>query len=253
MATEAHPRLWDVHVHLAVFDDPESVVLAALERGFGLVGVTESGVEAEAGLRLRALNPAGVRCFLGVHPSRAEEVGVAGVDSLSRHWDMADGVGEAGLDPKYSEVSPKSAQMQVFKTQVEVASRTRKPLQVHSRGAEQECLDVLGGYSLPSVLLHWFEGEERLSRALSGGGRFVSFGPAILYSKKLVRMASRCPEDAVLAESDGPVSFEALGGAGGPGLVPSVAFKLAEIWGRSFEETVERLSRNAQRFLAQEG
>ena len=133
------------------------------------------------------------------------------LEDLFPLWEAADGVGEVGLDPKYSEVSPGSAQMRLFEGQ--------------------------------------FEGEEQLGRVLARPRAFVSFGPAILYSKKLLRSARKCPPESVLVESDGPVPFAALGGPEGPGLVPSVAFRLAELWGKSLDDTVLQLSSNAASFL----
>ena len=69
----------------------------------------------------------------------------------------------------------------------------------------------------------------------------------ILASKKIAAMAAA--QDLVIAPhcSVGPVAFAALGGAGGPGLVPSVAFKLAEAWGKSFDEAVLQLCLNEKR------
>jgi TatD DNase family protein len=237
----------DAHVHLPAYPDPAEVVASARMRGITLASVTVSAAEAATNFRLREENPSTVRCFLGVHPSEA--VAARGdLEKLGALWKEADGVGEVGLDPKYSEISPGSDQMDLFKAQVAVAERLKKPLQVHSRGAEDECLDVLEGHSLRSLLMHWFEGEDSVARVLSGE-RFVSFGPAILYSKKLLRIAKRCPPEVVLAESDGPVAFGALGGAEGPGLIPSVAFKLAEVWGKSLDEALLQLSLNERRFF----
>jgi len=70
-----------------------------------------------------------------------------------------------------------------------------------------------------------------------------------LYSKKLQRMAVRTSKDQVLTETDSPVPFGALGGVHGPSLVPSVVFKLSEVWGLGFEETRATLAGNAMRFL----
>ena len=248
MASSRLSPLWDAHVHLPAYPDPGGVVAAASARGIRLVSVTVTPGEAAPNLLLSKQYPSTVKCFIGVHPSEAAST-PAGLAGLAPRWEAADGVGEVGLDPKYSEVSAGSAQMELFKAQVEVAGRLKKPLQVHSRGAEGACLDILDGYSPRSVLMHWFEGEEVLSRVLSRQRSFVSFGPAILYSKKLLRMAKRCPPEAILTESDGPVPFAALGGAEGPGLVPSVAFKLAEAWGKSLDEAVQQLSLNAESFL----
>jgi TatD DNase family protein len=248
MASRPLPPLMDAHVHLPAYPDPEGVAASASRRGIRLVSVTVSTAEAARNLSIRKENPSSVRSFIGVHPSEAASPSER-LEDLADLWESADGVGEIGLDPKYSEVSAKSAQMELFKSQVEVAERLDKPLQVHSRGAEAACLEVLEGHSLRSVLLHWFEGEHLVDRALSRPKRFVSFGPAILYSKKLARIARKCPPEAVLTESDGPVAYAALGGAEGPGLVPSVAFKLAELWGKSLDEAAVQLSLNAEGYF----
>ncbi len=248
MASGTLSPFFDAHVHLPAYPDPERVVASARTRGMSLVSVTVSAAEAAPNLLLRKAHPSTLRCFLGVHPSEAL-TSEGALDRLAPLWEGADGVGEVGLDPKYSEVSPMSTQMLLFRAQVEVAERLRKPLQVHSRGAEEACLDVLEGRSLRSLLMHWFEGEELLGRVVSQQSSFVSFGPALLYSKKLLRMARKCPVESVLTESDGPVPFAALGGAEGPGLVPSVAFKLAEIWGKSLDEAVHQLALNAESYL----
>ena len=62
-------------------------------------------------------------------------------------------------------------------------------------------------------------------------------------------MASSLDPALVLAESDGPVTFTPLGEAGGPSLVPTVAFKLAELWKMAFSEAEERLLRNGLGYL----
>jgi Tat protein secretion system quality control protein TatD with DNase activity len=66
-------------------------------------------------------------------------------------------------------------------------------------------------------------------------------------------MASRCEPGQVLSETDSPVAFEPLGGAHGPSLIPSVVFKLAELWRMSFEEAREIVCQNAYRFLGEAG
>lgn len=248
MGPSAPVPMLDAHVHLPAYPDPRGVVAGASMRGIRLVSVTVSAAEAGPNLALRKENPLTVKCFIGVHPSEAGSAPKR-LEALASLWSGADGIGEIGLDPKYSEVSAGSAQMELFRDQVAVAERLKKPLQVHSRGAEGACLDILEGYSLSSLLMHWFEGEELVGRVLARPGCFVSFGPALLYSKKLLRLASKLPSEVVLAESDGPVAFAALGGAEGPGLIPSVAFKLAELWGKSLDEAVLQLSLNAETFL----
>ncbi len=240
----------DSHLHLSEYLDGQDVVRLASSAGLLLFSCSVDKRSSERTTALARQSPLIISPFVGVHPSEAtEEPDLAWLRTLVRE---ASGVGEVGLDPKYSEVAEKSLQMDVFLEQLGVAEETRKPVQVHSRNAERICLDKLGSHRLGSVLLHWFNGEDLLGEA-EQRGYFVSFGPSILSSKRLQEMASRYPADLILAESDGPVAFGSLKGAGGPSLVPSVVFKLAELKSTPFEEMAARVAQNSLSFLSAGG
>ena len=212
-----------------------------------LISCTVNASEAPENLRIRSENPQNVRCFLGVHPSDATTSGPPST-VLAPFLARCDGIGEIGLDEKYSPTSEGSAQMEAFLDQLRVAEELGKPVQVHSRGSEQKCMDILGTFRLKAVLMHWFEGEALVSEAASRGYYF-SLGPALLYSKKLRRIAQAVPAERLLTESDGPVSFGPLQGAGGPNLIASVLFRLAEIRGERYGDLERTVEENAGRFL----
>ena len=243
-------RFIDSHVHLCEYREQASSLNLARSLETMLLSSGVDRASSLATLEIARGEPSLVKAFLGVHPSEAE----AGDDLewFGTALREATGAGELGLDPKYSEVSPKSPQMNTFARQLEAVEKAGKPVQVHSRGAEKECLDVLSSYDVRRVLMHWFQGESEL-RVADDRGYFVSFGPAILYSKKLQRMASSLDTALVLSESDGPVTFMSLSGAGGPSLVPTVVFKLAELWRMRFSEVEERVVRNGVRYLDTSG
>jgi TatD DNase family protein len=207
-------------------------------------GVDEKS--SEDAVRAAVHDPETVRAFVGTHPSEAERE--PDIAWIQKRLKAATGVGEVGLDPKYSEIKPGSLQKKVFKEQLEAAHGAHKPVQVHSRGAEQDCLDALDSFGLKSVLMHWFQGDTLLTK-LTDKGYFISFGPALIYSKKLQGMAARCDPRFVLTESDSPVGYGPLGGVHGPSLIPSVVFKLADLWGLSFEQVRDLTSENALRYL----
>ncbi|MDA4127406.1 MAG: TatD family hydrolase [Thaumarchaeota archaeon] len=238
-------RFVDSHLHL----DPEGGE-DEVRRAHGLDMVLFCcGVDKETSeetVRAAAHHPDCVRAFVGTHPSGAARE--RDLRWLEGSLMAASGVGEIGLDPKYSGIGPESPQRDAFTRQLEAAQRSGKPVQVHSRGAEQECLETLENIGPKSVLMHWFQEETLLSR-LVDRGYFISFGPALINSKKLQRMATRSDPKSVLTESDSPVSFGPLGGAHGPSLIPSVVFTLAELWGSTFEETRRLTTENALRYL----
>lgn len=243
-------ELADAHVHLPEYRDPEVVVEGAKARRMLVLSCTVGSGQAELNLKLARQNPETVKCFLGVHPSEAlKENGEPG-GPRGMPFASCDGVGEVGLDPSYSDAGEGSAQLALFRRQLSEAERLGKPVQVHSRGAEVRCLEVLGEFNLDSVLMHWFEAKEEGSlRTVLSRGYYVSFGPALLYSGRLRRLAREIPIERLLTESDGPVSFDVLGGAGGPNTISSVVFRMAELRGMSFSETARQVAENTRRYL----
>ncbi len=240
-------RYVDAHVHMAEYTQPDELLSFASAQGMMVFSVSTNAMTARLGLEQRERFGKTLKTFVGVHPSEATiETDFA---ALQRFADRADGIGEIGLDPRYSDVSKKSAQMATFLKQVELAEKKRKPLQVHSRNAEGPCLEALGSYELRGVLLHWFQGESFLQRAAQRG-YFISLGPALLYSKKLARIARVHPPDLLLTESDGPVTFEPLGVAGGTYTVPSVVFRLSQLLRVDYFELSAKLVNNAEAFLS---
>jgi TatD DNase family protein len=201
-------------------------------------------------LRRQQEAPKVIRAFVGVHPSEASKEN--DVEWVKTVLQKAAGIGEIGLDPKYSSIEEGGPQSKTFRTLLEFAEVAQKPVQVHSRGAESRCLQTLSEFDLKKVLMHWFANEMLLDEVLKGG-YFISFGPAILYSKKLQQMATLASHDLVLVETDAPVPYTPLMGASGPSLVPSVIFKLAELWGTSFDEARVATVMNAAKFLGLPG
>ena len=238
-------RFVDSHLHLYEAEASDQVALAKATQTL-LVVCSEDRQTSTAALSQAEAYPETVKAFVGVHPSEALKV--TSLSWLKQDSRRASGIGEIGLDPKYSDKGPGSAQMKAFLAQLQTVQAARKPVQVHSRDAERECLDALRGFTLGNVLMHWFQGEALLQEVVERG-YFVSFGPSLLYSKKLQRMAQRPPRNQVLTETDSPVPFGPLGGVHGPSLVPSVVFKLSELWGQGFDDTRATLTGNAIRFL----
>jgi len=237
----------DAHLHLADSADPEGSITFASGAKIVLYSASTNLRDSGRNLELASRSPDLIKAFVGVHPSDADKgLDEKELESLSRH---ATGVGEVGLDPKYSAVTEGSAQLRVFRVQLELAERLRRPVQVHSRGAELACLDNLESFDPPSVLLHWFEGSELAPRA-AAKGYCVSFGPAILYSKRLAGIAKGYPRNLIMTESDAPVTYSPLGEAvSGPFLVPTVVFFLSQLLGLDFAEMARTVSENSRRYL----
>jgi TatD DNase family protein len=238
----------DSHMHLTEYPQPEQILAYASASETLLFTASVDEATSHDTLALGRKYSETVRPFVGVHPSEARKG--PKTDWLVEAIGLASGVGEIGLDPTYSEISESGPQAEVFTAQLELSEAAEKPVQVHTRRAEGMCIQKLQSYNLGSVLLHWFEGEELASRAASCG-YYISFGPALLYSKKLRRIAAGYPTDLILSESDGPVAFAALGGPDGPPLVPSVIFRMAQLKKKGYPEMAEIVLRNGLTYLGE--
>jgi Tat protein secretion system quality control protein TatD with DNase activity len=79
---------------------------------------------------------------------------------------------------------------------------------------------------------------------------YTSYGPSILFSKRLSRLLSRSDPELLLAETDAPTRFHSLTKEeGNPLLVASVYFKMAETLKISFDSLREKLFQNANGYL----
>jgi TatD DNase family protein len=237
-------RFVDSHLHLSLEGVDQALSLASSSDMLLLT----CGVDRETSLRgLRIAHESRfVASFVGVHPSEVH--GEADLGWFQGALERADGAGEIGLDPKYSPIGPESDQTRAFHAQLSAAARLEKPVQVHSRDAVRECVSAVESHRLKSVLFHWFQDEHAI-RLVQERGYFVSFGPSVLYSRKLQRMAADAEKTLVLTETDSPVTYGPLGGVSGSTLVPSVVFKLAELWKMPFDDARAVIAENAARYL----
>jgi len=239
-------RFADAHVHLSDYEDSTQEIGYARANGAILFSAGIDEPSSRISVSLASKHPGIVRAFVGIHPSEATK-------SEDESWVQkllarASGLGEVGMDPGYSPAAEGGRQRTLFGAQLSAAEKQKKPVQVHSRGAEKEVLDVLSSHRLDRVLLHWFQGESEASLAVEKG-YFVSFGPALILSKKLQRIARTWARDRILVETDGPVPFSALGGAGGSWLIPSVVYRLSELLELEFSECARVVFDNSLDFL----
>ena len=191
--------------------------------------------------------------FIGIHPSECSKENIQ--DFLKLFGDniaKVDGVGEIGLDGSYSnDVKFLKTQEVVFGEMLGLAERHSLPVSAHSRSASLKTIEFLSKYKLEGVLLHWFAGtESELSKA-NDKGYFVSFGPAIVYSNRMQKLACKASTDLILIETDGPVSYGACFGGkmAEPTFLASVWHSLSYVLGIKPAELEHKLEQNFATYI----
>ena len=250
--------LIDSHCHLD-FDafDGERDALIARAADAGVTGMVTICTRVRQFERVAALARAydNVACTVGTHPHNAGDERDVTVDEIVALADAPEvvGIGEAGLDYHY-DLAPRDVQDAVFRTNIEAARRTGKPLVIHSRDADADMEDVLRDEMARGpfgFVLHCFSSGEALAHAGVELGGYVSFSGILTFkrSQALRSLAAALPLDRLLVETDAPYLAPApyRGRRCEPAHTRLTAEVLAQVRGVSLQEVASATSANARR------
>jgi TatD DNase family protein len=252
-------KIFDAHIHLA--DNEYSQYIQHILHSMRALKITACSVSTsvETSLsNLRLFNNSTrdvIVRFVGIHPEFALSDDLEKFhDIFNEHLTLIDGIGEIGLDRSYIECKGISLQkqMEVFRSMLNLAEKTKKPLSIHSRRALDDVLEILNNYNLGSVLLHWFSGSKKQLNKAMDMGLFVSYGPSILFAPDKKTLLKNTLSDKFLVETDGPVRyprcFEYRPAMSSSFLI-SVVNSVANVIGLSYHETVRLLQTNSELYL----
>ena len=151
--------------------------------------------------------PASIIPFFGIHPWFADDITIADIQSLSKYvCKTRCGIGEIGLD-KTRVMVDYSKQIEVFRSQLEVACTYSKPVSVHSVKAQQDCLSILKEFTgLPQFMVHSFYGSTQMVKEVLNLGGYISLSFSIfkMGREKLQKLVDYIPLKSLLLETDSP-------------------------------------------------
>lgn len=237
----------DSHCHLD-FPDLAQRLLEVLQRmQDNDVGVAVCiGVNLEDFPRVLALAEQDQRLYatVGVHPeyTEVEEPDVARLLALAAHPKVI-AIGETGLDYYWQKDRPEW-QRERFRTHIRAARACGKPLVVHTRESAEDTLRVLREEGAETVggVMHCFTEDWEIARAALDLGFYLSFSGIVTFKNATVvkDVASRCPLDHLLVETDAPylAPVPYRGKPNEPAYVRYVAEEIARLRGLPADELI---------------
>lgn len=203
----------DSHAHLdgPEFDPDRGMVLArARAAGLRQVGNVFLGPEEFAARRPFFDAHPEVFFLLGIHPcegQRCTSANLAAMRAAFAAEPRLRAVGEIGLDFHWQDC-PREIQLQAFAAQLDMARELGKPVVIHCREAEAECLVILEsrGFAGYPLLWHCFGGHSALARRILGNGWHISVPGPVTYAANadLRRAVALIPADRLMLETDCP-------------------------------------------------
>jgi TatD DNase family protein len=241
----------DAHAHLDHYDEARvPQVLAELEihRVLTLSVATDTAAYARA-CALAEGSPWIVPTF-GIHPWKAPEY-AHDLDALRPLIDRSPLIGEIGLDYHWVEDrAAYPAQRAVFAFFLAAAREQRKIVNLHTKGAEAEVLELLGRYGIERAIVHWYSGPLDVADALAARGALFTIGVEVHSSALIQELARRLPVELLLTETDNPGGLEWLNGeVGMPAHLPGVVEALARLRGMGSAEMQQVIRENFVRLI----
>ncbi|WP_373999106.1 TatD family hydrolase [Bdellovibrio bacteriovorus] len=243
----------DIHAHLNMLEEGVEAAIANAKaagvRKIITIG-TEPGDHPIVLDIARKYYP-DVYCTLGVHPHDGkvytEEAGRFIEEHSSEPCVVA--VGEIGLDYYYDQ-SPREQQKEAFRAQLEIAKRTKLPIEIHTRDAEEDTIEILKEFKGEVTgLVHCFTGTEWLAKQALDVGLNISISGVVTFKNadSLRATVKMLPLDRIHVETDAPflAPIPMRGKKNTPAYVVHTAKFVAELKGISEEQLCEQTRINA--------
>ena len=258
--TTTLPALVDSHCHLDFPDfDGEHGDLVARARAAGVMRMVTICTRLRQEPAVRALTEAhdGVFYAAGTHPMSVADEPMVTVDQLVALADHPKfvAIGETGLDYHYTAESAQ-AQQDSLRIHIEAARRTRLPLIIHARDADDDMARILaeehraGEYT---CVMHCFSSTPALAQAALDLGFYLSMSGIAAFprSSDLRDIFKAAPLDRILVETDSPYLAPPphRGRRNEPAYVAHTAAVGADLFGLSLPDFAARTEANFERLF----
>jgi len=197
--------------HDSFDDDRVEMMQRAADAGVTRMIVTGSSNQGSLdALALANSEPGRLYATAGVHPHHAADFDASSVELITRLTaeDAVVAVGECGLD-YFRNFSPRQAQLDAFRSQLQIAAETALPVFLHQRDAHDDFIEVLEPMlpRLSRAVAHCFTGEHESLHEYLAMGLWIGITGWICDERRgahLHDIVSIIPDDRLLIETDAP-------------------------------------------------
>jgi TatD DNase family protein len=243
----------DIHAHLEMCHNLDEVVKRAKERN---VLILTSGVNVKINEFVIecAKKWDNVRASPGLYPmdglimndSQIEDA----IDYLRRNKDKITAIGEVGMDFKESSDTKEwTRQAVVFRKMIRLAMELDKPVVVHSRKAEEDCIKILEEEGAKKVVMHCFNGNFKLIKRVVDNRWFMTVPTNVIHSEHFQKVIREVSLNHLFCETDSPYLHPFKERNNEPSNVIESYKKIAEIKGLGLIEVEAAIETNFKKLF----
>ena len=244
--------LVDVHSHLNFKDfdkDRDEVVKRAEKLNMTIVDSATNISDAKRSLELSKKYKI-IKSSLGLYPLYAIKLNEKKlneeIDFIKENKDKIIAIGEIGLDKSIEDHKIKE-QEEIFRKVLTLAEKIKKPIVIHSRKAEKECIDILETFKIKSIDMHCFGGNFKLVKRIQDNGWFFSIPTNIVRLLHFQQIVEQTSMSQILTETDAPYLSPFKDKRNEPSFVVETIKKISEIKKLDEEEVKNLIYMNFQK------
>jgi len=198
----------DVHCHIDSYKDKEIKEIVERARKAKVGIIVNNGINPETNRRTLELAQEykEIKAALGIYPIDALKMSDSDIDNeidfIRENKNDVAAIGEVGIDLKESQDLEK--QKKNFQKFIDLAIELDKPIIVHSRKAELECIEMLEKSKIKKVIMHVFSGKFAIVKRIEANGWYITVPTNAKYSEQFQIIAEKINIKNLLCETDSP-------------------------------------------------
>lgn len=237
----------DVHCHLEICKGINNCIKNAKKKGVELILTQGTDVKTNRKTLELSEEYEEVKACLGIYPIDAlkmsdEEVKKE-INFILKNKNKIVAIGEVGIDFKEDAVNHER-QKKIFSDFVKLSMEIDKPVIVHSRKAEEECIEILEKMKAKKVIMHCFCGKRKLVERIVGNNWYLTIPTSVKNGQQFQDNAKIVPIHQLFCETDSPFLHPDKKDNNEPANVVVSYEKIADIKGMKLDEVKDKIFEN---------
>lgn len=242
--------LIDIHCHLdypPLNDDLDKVIDNAKKAGLKVILTSGTNPQSNRKVLEIAEKYDIVKPCLGLYPVQENKFNAdEEISFIEKNRNKITAVGEVGMD-YFLVRDDLGEQKALFEKIISLVEKINKPIIVHSRKAEADCVNMLESSKLKKIVMHCFSGRKSLVKKVIDNGWFLTIPASVVRSQQFQDNAKTAPITQLFCETDSPYLSPFKDRSNEPAFVAESYKKIAEIKGMELKEVVNNVWMNWQK------
>ena len=245
-------KLIDIHAHLESprFKDLNKIIKDA--KTAGVKTIIQSGTDPKRNRLTLEISKKFdiVKPSFGMYPVGNLSVDLEKEISWIKKHEECIAIGEIGMDfDNHQRKKHHKEQEVLFRKMLALAKELNKPVIIHSRKAEKECIEILKEEKQEKVIMHCFSGKKNLVKRAYDLGYYFSIPTNVVRLQQFQEMVTEVDINHLFCETDAPFLSPFKDKRNEPAFVIESYKKIAEIKGLTLEETKKNIWMNFQKLF----